>query len=285
MPNEEISPLTGEPYPTLSVPLRALLGQSLPTVADLSELCTHGGSIPVLLDEIVRGTERLIAEGRPPSDVRTVGFRHVRELQEWFPGAVRSVVGAFNGHPQFDRIYSAIEEFRICADVLCKLTYDRIREPQDKGVIARSAGAAVVIPGVVDDLCSLAGLRPIEPETDHGKGKKRKHRPDSGGKLKADAKKEIVTGFIKEKCGGHWDGTYEQLSEKLRKELGLKISDSQLYRYLKGTRYVHPQRAPRRPLPGRGETEPVVDEGAADMRGCETYTMPDEDDETAEPVS
>lgn len=120
--------------------------------------------VPLLLEEIVEGTWALIAQGRIKVDARAVAFEHIGELQTWFPSAVQKVVASFNGHPEFDRIYKAVEEVRICADVLCQLTYDRVRTPDDKQVVARCVQAAALVQSAVDDLRPLAGLRPLSAE-------------------------------------------------------------------------------------------------------------------------
>lgn len=165
---------------SLPNPLRVSLGPSLPLAKTLDELCTDATTISLLLAEIVNGVQELIRQGRPRLEVRAVAFQHIAELQRWFPEAVRNVVAMFNGHPQFDRIHDAVEEVRVCVDALGKLTYDQVRTPDDKHVVARCTEVAMLVRGAVDDLRSLAGLRPLPPggqdSKPKGKPKGRKKR-------------------------------------------------------------------------------------------------------------
>ncbi|MCK4342441.1 MAG: hypothetical protein KAY37_12040 [Phycisphaerae bacterium] len=163
MPEDQVSPLTGKPYPTISTPLRELLGPSLPVAANIDELCSLTGSVPVLLEEIIYGMKALIdpkltnGEKRLLEvDVRAVAFRLIVELQEWLPNVARNVLAKLDHHPQFDKVFHAVEEVRICADVLCKLTYDRVRTPEDQAVVARCVKVETLVQGAINDLRPLA---------------------------------------------------------------------------------------------------------------------------------
>lgn len=99
-------------------------------------------------------------------------------------------------------------------------------------------------------------------------------RPDAGGKLKSEAKQDIVRQYLDE-CGG-WDGPLKELSKALKEKTGLKVSPSTLSRYLKGTKYDRHGK-PRRAAKGKGQREAVAeDEGPADLSHVQTWTMPDD---------
>ena len=161
MSDEQISPNTGRPYPSLPTLLRDSFGPTLPPATNLDELCDHATAIPTLLDEILDGASSLIDQGHKRVDVRTVAFRRIAELQRWLPKPVHDVLASLNGHPQFGDIYEAVEEVRTCADVLCKLAYDRVRTPNDIQATRRYVEAGGLVQGSVDALRPLAGLRPL----------------------------------------------------------------------------------------------------------------------------
>ena len=161
MSDEQISPNTGRPYPSLPTLLRDSFGPTLPPATNLDELCDHATAIPTLLDEILDGASSLIDQGHKRVDVRTDAFRRIAELQRWLPKPVHDVLASLSGHPQFGDIYELVEDVRTRADTLCKLTYERVRAPNDIQATARCVEAAALVRGSVDALRSLAGLRPL----------------------------------------------------------------------------------------------------------------------------
>lgn len=104
--------------------------------------------------------------------------------------------------------------------------------------------------------------------------RKSKHASDSAPRLKRDARRDLVSNYIRDKCGGRWDGTQLELQEALLKDKGLKVSKSTLCRDLKGTTYFG---KPRRAAGGAGEREAVSADGPVDLSHLDSWTMPDDD--------
>ncbi len=110
----------------------------------------------------------------------------------------------------------------------------------------------------------------------------RRHSPDAGNKIKADARKRLVWDYIREK---HFVGTLRQLQGALA-ENGLAISQSTLSRY--GARKwvwgIEGTGTPHRTARGRSEREPVTTDDPAQLAeqreelgpGLDAYTMPDD---------
>ncbi len=154
---------------------------------------------------------------------------------------------------------------------------ERIKAGKQTSYLDRSRGHLGEM--VQEDVVRLKEPDPSASGTSPNRRGGRKQRADAGNKLKAKAKKDLVWNHIDKKCKGHWDGSYEQLSAALKKEQGLKISDTQLWRYLKGTKYVKPKRELPRTLPRKGEKEAVADDETTDIPEVEAWIMPDDDDE------
>lgn len=111
------------------------------------------------------------------------------------------------------------------------------------------------------------------------KRKTRKHKADAGNRLKADAKRDVVLQWLNDR--GRFDGSYQQMSEALKKERNLEVSASTLSRYLKGTKYhrMHgnPSQAARKHGKVGEEREAVSREGdPADLSDTDAWTMPDD---------
>ena len=106
----------------------------------------------------------------------------------------------------------------------------------------------------------------------------RKHKTDSGNRLKRDAKRDLVMQFLRDKGG--WDGTLEDMEEALKKEKGLTVSPSTLSRYLKGTKYQRrgrPHRSSKIPGKRSAEREAVADgQGPDALSTNDTWTMPED---------
>jgi hypothetical protein len=110
-----------------------------------------------------------------------------------------------------------------------------------------------------------------------GRDKKWRQRPDSGGKVKAEARRQLVYSYLDDECGGRWDGTLRELQAALEKRSNLSVSTSTLSRDLRGSKYRTPKGKPPRTLPLKGEREAVVDSGPADFSDYDAWTMPDDD--------
>ena len=103
------------------------------------------------------------------------------------------------------------------------------------------------------------------------KRKHRKHKADAGNKLKKESKKEIVLRYLQQ---NPHDITLPlgELAEKIDRDTGLKLSKSTLSRYLKELNCQPRRGNPHRAAKGKGEREPIADEGAADMPDIDAYT-------------
>ena len=92
---------------------------------------------------------------------------------------------------------------------------------------------------------------------------------------------DIVREFVKAK---DWRGSYRELSLALEKEKNLTVKYSTLWRYAKEDpelgRLMGRMGKPHGPAKGRGEREGVADEGPADLSGTDSWTTPDDDNES-----
>ncbi|MEX2216179.1 MAG: hypothetical protein WD768_18860 [Phycisphaeraceae bacterium] len=118
------------------------------------------------------------------------------------------------------------------------------------------------------------------PETRDVATSGKKQRADSGSRLKADAQRDLVIGWLQSRGG--FDGTYEEMSKALEKDTGLKRSATSLHRDLKGTKYQlrrgNPHQAAKRAGKVGREREAVADSGTADMPEVDAWTMPDDEE-------
>lgn len=99
----------------------------------------------------------------------------------------------------------------------------------------------------------------------------RKDRTGDGPRVDRAAKREFVIAYIRDECGGQWDGSLEGLRESLLKNKRFSLSVPTLSRYrVVKKRFGNPHRA----AAGKTEFEAVsTDEGAADLSDLDTYHM------------
>ena len=107
--------------------------------------------------------------------------------------------------------------------------------------------------------------------------KKRRQKHDAGNRLKAVAKRELMHLYIREGCGGKWQGTLKALRKALNRDKRFDRSEASLFRDLNGTKLWEPpdRKAPHKTLPRKGEREAVSrDAGPDDLSDHGAWTMP-----------
>ena len=108
-----------------------------------------------------------------------------------------------------------------------------------------------------------------------------KHKPDSGSRLKRDARRDLALGCLRENKVP-LTSTLEEMTEFIKDKTGERIPETTLWRYLEGTAYRRkgkPQRAARVTGKIAAEREAVSeDEGGDDLSDVDAWTMPDDED-------